>query len=179
PPLLADHRDVERILRRLGQLEERVDGEDGDASQEDAWQDRPHHLEPRRTVDLFGHIALVALLPPEAHHDEGGDQDDEDTDHTGDDEHRDLKVLDQLRLVPLRLERVERGVLGTARDDEGEHGQSEGSPPAPPAPRVVRSRHCWHGTRTDRALPNALYTGGHGTVILPAMTPTLSPAWAR
>ena len=176
PPLLPDDRDVEGVLRRLGQLEQDLDGEDGDEGEQHGWRDRPHHLEAGGAVDLLGHIALVASPAPETHDDHEGHDHDEDAHHAGDQEDGDLQVLDLLGLRALGLERVERSVLGATRQREAEPGDGERRPPAPrPTTRraSIHIRH--HAHRT----PGPLLLGHHGTTTFPSITPRSSPVCVR
>ena len=101
PPLLAG--DVDDALRvaGLGQREHRADRGDADTDQDQRRDDREGDLERRLAVRLLGHLLAAIAVPDD---DEDDDREDDDADDAGNDEHRQLQVLDLPGVLALLAE---------------------------------------------------------------------------
>ncbi len=127
PPLMADDVDLECVVGAFGEVEDRLHGGHGQAGEEHDGDGRPDHLEDRAAVNLpgFGLPAVAVADDGEEHAAQYQGKDD-----AGDPEHRIREFVDAPCRRPLRIERVERGVLDARSEAEAEAGQqreSEGS----------------------------------------------------
>ena len=129
PPLLTGDVDDALGVARLVERHHGADRGDRDAEQDQRRQDRQGDLEGRLAVRLLGdRLPAVAVAP----HDEADGGEHDQTDDTGDDEHRVLEVLDLLGVRVRRAatcpaghpSRSRRGSSQPARAARGRHDGS-------------------------------------------------------
>ena len=164
PPLLPDDVDHEGVVGCLGQVEHGGDGEHRDRHQEDTRKDRPGDLEPGVAVDLRRHLVGGVTLRREPPDDDADHRDHDDADDAGDDEHRDGEVVDRLGLGTLRIERVLRGILGAAREQQGAESErrEDWEPHSPTGARRAGTTHGAHASRRHGGLrSDGLVHAGH------------------